>query len=349
MAVPRYPEISGELVDDTFFVSSYREYYGLSGNDTFWTYDYNYASLLSGGLGNDTYNVFDGAYVLIHDTGGTDIVRAIGTTLSDPDLYVAYLDNQHLLVANYRTQHVVAVADWFNPEKRIEYFEFFEGIFTYDQVNNVIQSAPNFLGNYSTDVYGSTVLGISATAADVINYVTSITQREAEITGAEFTEFLPDFSGTQGTDLVRFYNTGTDAFFYTANVDEALSVQTNLPYFTYQGRPFNVVDVWDNTEQDAEAIFRFLNQSTGGHFFTDSEAERDYIINNPDNSGFLANFRYEGAVFKAFDEGGAGRVAVHRLYDPETGSHALSTSEAEIVGLQANGFQYEHVAFWAYS
>jgi len=349
VAVPRSLAVTGSLTNDIIDVSSYLEYYGLSGDDTFNTSSSTYGSLLSGGLGDDNYNIAYGANVIVHDTGGTDTITSYSTYLSDPYLYVGFLDNAHMVAANTLTGQFFAVADWFDPEKRIDTFRIGDGTYTYDQINYFIHTAPNFLGYISTESYGPSILGTSVNSADVRNFVTSITQDEDRYTGTAFTSYLPSALSDEGVNLVRFYNTALEAFFYTASPAEAEAVRTNLPYFQEHGPVFNVLDAHDTTTADTVEVYRFLNTSTGGHFFTSNQEERDIIIDNVNGDGFLASLQYEGVAYKAFNTDAADRTAVYRLFDPESGSHALSASSTEIVGMQANGFQMEGIAFWGYS
>ncbi len=94
------------------------------------------------------------------------------------------------------------------------------------------------------------------------------------------------------TPLYRFYNSTNGGHFYTANAAEKAMVEKNYGgAFIYEGISFYVSPV-DNGPQ--EEVYRFYNTTTNGHFYTASEAERDYVMNNY-NGAFL----YEGIAYFA--------------------------------------------------
>ncbi|MER2252236.1 Ig-like domain-containing protein [Methylorubrum podarium] len=101
--------------------------------------------------------------------------------------------------------------------------------------------------------------------------------------------------GAATEEVYRFFNAKTNGHFFTISEAERDQVRANLPDFRYEG----VGSFAFETDQGAatEAVYRFFNAKTNGHFFTISEAERDQVRAN------LPDFRYEGIAFYAPDDG----------------------------------------------
>ncbi|MDO8847865.1 MAG: hypothetical protein Q7W51_05720 [Coriobacteriia bacterium] len=108
-----------------------------------------------------------------------------------------------------------------------------------------------------------------------------------------------------------------------------------------------------------QAIYRFYNQGTGAHFYTNSVAERDHVI-----ATWPMLFTYEGVAFYVYDESmfleeaSASGVSllptspVYRFFNKLNGSHfyTLSAEEADMVIAKFPGtFSYDGVGFSAYS
>lgn len=90
--------------------------------------------------------------------------------------------------------------------------------------------------------------------------------------------------------LYRFYNVRNGSHFYTASEGEYNSVLANWPsVFTYEGRTYKV-DLAPSP--GAGAVYRFYNMRNGSHFYTASEAERDYVKLTWPNV-----YAYEGPAF----------------------------------------------------
>ena len=98
----------------------------------------------------------------------------------------------------------------------------------------------------------------------------------------------------------------------------------------------------DDTESNA--VYRFLNQDTGVHFYTGSEVERDAVLELP-------NYSFEGASYESIDPltGNPESLPVYRFLNQDTGVHLYTISEVERDATQelAN-FSFEGEAFFAY-
>jgi subtilisin-like proprotein convertase family protein len=93
---------------------------------------------------------------------------------------------------------------------------------------------------------------------------------------------------------------------------------------------------------DAIPVYRFYNTTTGTHFYTASEDERQAVAQFP-------GFNIEGVAFYAFASNGPGRSAVYRFFDTATGTHFYTVSEAERDGIIARvpSYHYEGVVYYA--
>ncbi|CTQ75940.1 hypothetical protein [Roseibium alexandrii] len=96
-------------------------------------------------------------------------------------------------------------------------------------------------------------------------------------------------SGSGDIDVFRFYNTETGTHFYTASELERDNIINSLSNFAYEGVAYKAYS--DNGDGSHEALYRFYNTSNNSHFYTASDAERDYIIST------LGNYSYEGVAY----------------------------------------------------
>ena len=75
--------------------------------------------------------------------------------------------------------------------------------------------------------------------------------------------------------VYRFYNTRTNAHFFTSSVIERDRVKLTNSDFSYEGSAFQTSPRAGNS---VSPVYRFYNTSTGTHFYTISPAERNSII-----------------------------------------------------------------------
>jgi len=76
-----------------------------------------------------------------------------------------------------------------------------------------------------------------------------------------------------------------------AELDQVLATMGD--FFTLEGVAFFALDA---PHQGALPVYRFYSSPTASHFFTISEAEKQWIIDNIDPS----HLRYEGVAWYAF-------------------------------------------------
>lgn len=94
-----------------------------------------------------------------------------------------------------------------------------------------------------------------------------------------------------------------------------------------------------------EDTFRFFDTRDGGHFFTNSEAERDQVL------ATRADLKLEGVGFQSFaDDRVAGAEEVYRFFSTRDGGHFFTTSEAErdqVLATRAD-LKFEGVGFYEF-
>ncbi len=145
-------------------------------------------------------------------------------------------------------------------------------------------------------------------------------------------------SGDLGTTVYRFFNTDTVVHFYTANEEERNFIEAELTNFQGEGASYRGVDPLTGAGSPVP-VYRFLNQDTGVHLYTVSEAERDTVEN-------LDNFSFEGEAFFAYETQIEGTIPIYRFFNPTTGAHFYtpSATERDTVTENLPDFQSEGIA-----
>ena len=144
--------------------------------------------------------------------------------------------------------------------------------------------------------------------------------------------------------VYRFYGNKTEDHLYTISEREKEKVLSQYAdSYIYEGEGFYA---YSGKVGDSLPVYRFLNNATGGHFYTIKEAEKEKILNQ------YASFIYEGAAFYAYATQVDGTVPVYRLFSPVSQTHFYTIKEAEknkLLTQYANVWTYEGAAFYVYS
>ena len=92
-------------------------------------------------------------------------------------------------------------------------------------------------------------------------------------------------------------------------------------------------------------VFRFFNTRTGCHLYTNSQFERDNILDN------LPHYTYEGVKFYVYSGQETGSTPVFRFLNTRTGVHLYTVSEVERDYILDNlpHYSYEGVKFYVYA
>ena len=92
-------------------------------------------------------------------------------------------------------------------------------------------------------------------------------------------------------------------------------------------------------------VYRFFDPTSGGHFYTVDENEKNHVLEN------LDNYTFEGETYKTHDPTTGGEAEeVYRFFNPSTGVHLYTTSEVERDSVIENldNFTYEGAKFYAF-
>ncbi len=151
---------------------------------------------------------------------------------------------------------------------------------------------------------------------------------------------------TGSVPVYRFFNTNTGVHFYTASEEEKSQVES-LPGFNFEGTSYVAYES-STSATETMPLYRFYNTSTGTHFYTVNEAEKDSIIANLPQYNFegvayyvggpsassantivlTANADIVGATSPAADtQGTAGADAYTAVYDPTGGATTYSNAD----------------------
>ena len=132
------------------------------------------------------------------------------------------------------------------------------------------------------------------------------------------------FSGEDLSNVYRFYSRNDRVHFYTISEEEKNVVAaTNPPEqwwcegVAWQG--------FKNQNEGQLPVHRFYSQNYRSHFYTISEEEKQYIINNYSKE----TWQYEGVAYYAFKEAQPGTSPIHRFHSQVSGKHFYTISEEE--------------------
>ena len=149
------------------------------------------------------------------------------------------------------------------------------------------------------------------------------------------------------------------------NQDGVLNPDTDLSILNFYSDPFSntagigFLDTIDNISGNGvlglelldsdiddllSPVYRFFNTVAGGHFFTTSTSERDFVLNN------LPQYLFEGVGFNASIVDGPNLIPIYRFFNTVAGGHFFTASEAERDFVRNNLSQYvdEGIGFYAY-
>ena len=307
-------------------------------------------TILSGGSGNDEYQISNNSTAIIYEGLYSDDSNFLITTIGDnrsgiglekETSFVAQIENRHLYLGDTASNQYVIVLDWQN-DGAIETFDLAEGQLHYDEFVHRYQDSSNYLGDLTWDEIEVSEeidfdrLGLSP---DAIRNLES--------------GLLEDSLRLEIYSVYRFFNTDTGAYFYTSDTDERNFIHNNLFNYTYEGISYTgaefqafsaVVPPPEPSPADPVSVHRYLNTSTGTHFYTTDENEREFIDRE------LNNFSYEGTVFNAHNLQVEGSVPIYRFYNSDTNVHFYtpSTVEKDNVLDELPSFNYEGVGYYAF-
>ena len=155
-------------------------------------------------------------------------------------------------------------------------------------------------------------------------------------------------SGEALKPVYRFYSPVSQTHFWTISEEEKDYIIANYSsVMSYEGIAWYA---YDPSEYPADTlpVYRFYSPTSGSHFYTMSEEEKDYIIAN-----YSAVLSYEGIAWYAYETSNhpEDTLPVYRFYSPLNGSHFYTISEEEkdyIIANYSAVLSYEGIAWYAY-
>ena len=135
--------------------------------------------------------------------------------------------------------------------------------------------------------------------------------------------------------VARIYDVLTGSHVYTTDAAEVARLTSNPARYRNEGAAFDSLG--------PNPVVRFVNQVTGGIFYSISPTEQAEVRQNP---GFL---EIPGGGFDAAIAPQSGLVPVYRFYNTVTGRHFFTPNAAEAASVRANlpGYRDEGVGFFA--
>lgn len=91
----------------------------------------------------------------------------------------------------------------------------------------------------------------------------------------------------------------------------------------YGARPFDGTPDTEAAGSPSQDVFRFYNETTQTHFYTNSTAERDDVLSR------LPQFRFEGNAFDTVNSNDSDAIDVYRFFNERTQTHFYTASAAE--------------------
>ena len=184
--------------------------------------------------------------------------------------------------------------------------------------------------NKSVCTYSITPTSISLNASATTGNISVSTSSGCPWTAVSNASWITITSGSSGT------GNGSVTYIVSQNTTGAIRTGT----ITVGGQIFTVTQ----TTSTREPIYRFYNTYTGGHFFTDSKAERDWIVST------LPNFRWESdGAYYIYRTEQARTSPVYRLFNTNGAGHYYTISESDKNAKIAQGYTLERVGFYAYT
>jgi hypothetical protein len=141
----------------------------------------------------------------------------------------------------------------------------------------------------------------------------------------EGTSFYVDIAQNQtNTPVHRFYNHKTDRHFYTISEEEKQNILVNHPEwgYVYEGVAFYA---YLTQVPESVPVYRFYNHNTDNHLYTISETEKQNILVNHPEWGYV----YEGVAFYVYPNQVTGTVPLHRFYNTVSDRHFYTISDIE--------------------
>jgi hypothetical protein len=147
--------------------------------------------------------------------------------------------------------------------------------------------------------------------------------------------------------LYRFWSELLSSHFYTIDKSEKEHIERTYPQsvWRYEGIAYSVFQA---SGTDLSPIYRFYSEKLGGHFYTISQIEKEYIQRTYPK----AIWQYEGEAFYAYKPGyvSLNQKPVYRFWSPVYSHHFYTAEISErdtVLQLYPSIWQYESIGWLA--
>jgi len=225
-------------------------------------------------------------------------------------------------------------------------------LYSYQSRNYVVSRLP---GSNEVRIASGAALGEEVVTG--VEFI-SFPDKKINVSDAKFLGWYTSEDLNATFPVQRFYNTRDNAFFYTADFNEAGNViirstpetttsnDDSWPY-VYQGSTFNAAS---SSISKTTTIHRFYNVETGHHLWSIDPNEIALIKSKWDSGEW--SYKYEGTSYRVYSsdpnpsDPNIGEK-VYRLYNSEEGRHFYSADVEEVNQFRLTGqWSLEGVAFW---
>ena len=130
----------------------------------------------------------------------------------------------------------------------------------------------------------------------------------------------------------------------TYQIEDYLDICDKPNFWMYEGATFSV---YNDQQTETLPVYRFYSNTLNSHFYTSSEAEKDYVLKNYPTDVW----QYERVNFYAYETAGEGRIPVYRFWSDLYQRHFFTASEVEkkyvMDTFTQDIWKFEKIAFYA--
>ena len=152
---------------------------------------------------------------------------------------------------------------------------------------------------------------------------------------------------TMGPIVYRYRNVLNGTYLFTTSEEERNSLEEDPNFVAegFEGQSFRA-EIDPMTENQSfptipQEVFRFRRIDNGSFFYTISDQERDFVLNNPSVKDF---YQEESESFFAYENSVAGSIPVFRFFNQSLGAHLYTPDIEErnsIIGTLNSPWEFE--------
>jgi hypothetical protein len=162
----------------------------------------------------------------------------------------------------------------------------------------------------------------------------------------DFQQLILTSSHLNLSPVYRFWSDRYKHHFYTISESEKNYVINNLAHdWTYEGTVFYAAQYTGSCPINTSPLYRFWSDNYKGHFYTASESEKDYVVNNLGH-----DWSYETVAYCISKEGSGYLYSdIHRFWSDNYKGHFYTVSESEkdyVINNLSHDWDYEGSVFF---